>query len=234
MPTSARIRWMWAVSFASHPVFRPQCSSKEEWPIPDGEKLRPTPEATIGPFFPGDFVARFSSDLTRIGPLVVHRPQGEPISLQMRFLDAAGKPVPSLIVEVWQANVSGRYRHPLDHSESPLDPQFDGFARLRSDDTGVCTLNTIKPGAHPAGTFTRAPHLRLAIFASGIDRLATQVFFEGEELNASDPVLNAIADTRARDRLVARHSGPGAYELQVILRGESETPFFDEEEGSDG
>jgi protocatechuate 3,4-dioxygenase beta subunit len=198
------------------------------------QKLAPTPDATVGPFFPGDFVAQFSSDLTHVAPLVEHRPIGEPISLQMRFLDAAGKPVPSVIVEVWQANARGRYRHPQDQSEAALDPQFDGFARLRTDDDGDCTLTTIKPGPHQVGTFTRAPHLRLTIFASGIDRLTTQVFFEGESLNSSDPVLTAIADVRVRDRLVARCcASAGAYELTIVLRGEGETPFFGDQEGSD-
>lgn len=203
------------------------------------DKLAPTPEATVGPFYPGVFVEQFPSDLTQVAPLVVHRPQGQPIALRLRFLDAAGKPVPSAIVEVWQANTHGRYRHPKDRSESLLDPQFDGFARLRTDDEGVCTLTTIKPGAHRAGESVRAPHLRLTIFASGIDRLQTQVFFEDEARNAADPVLNSIADEAVRTRLVARraaaaNTNPIAYELTIVMRGDGETPFFEDEvEGAD-
>ncbi len=198
------------------------------------EKLAPTPEATIGPFYPGVFVEQFPSDLTRVAPLVALRPQGQPISLTLRFLDAAGRPVPSVIVEVWQANAHGRYRHSQDASVAPLDPQFDGFARLRTDDNGTCTLKTIKPGAHRAGNFTRAPHLRLTIFASGIDRLQTQVFFEGEAQNAADPVLNSIVDAAVRERLIARRCGESdtanshAYKLTIVMRGDGETPFFDD------
>ena len=208
---------------------------------PTREKLVPTPDATVGPFYPGVFVDDFPSDLTQVAPLVALRPQGQPISLALRFLDAAGKPVPSVIVEVWQANAYGRYRHPQDESAAPLDPQFDGFARLRTDDDGVCTLRTIKPGVHQVGRFTRAPHLRLTIFASGIDRLLTQIFFEGEGHNADDPILNSIADSAVRNRIVARRdvslkaADALAYELTITLRGDGETPFFDDlEEGSNG
>lgn len=198
------------------------------------QKLVPTPEATIGPFYPGVFVDQFRSDLTRVAPLVVFRPQGQPITLTLRFSDAVRKPVPSVIVEIWQANAHGRYRHPRDSSGAPLDPQFDGFARLRTGDDGTCVLTTIKPGPHQVGTLTRAPHLRLTIFASGIDRLQTQVFFEDETLNATDPVLNSIADTAVRERLIARRNVKAdtadslAYELNIILRGDGETPFFDD------
>ena len=197
-----------------------------------------TPEATIGPFYPGAFLTGFSQDLWTVAPLAAHHPQGQPMVLVARFLDSIGQPVPSLVVEFWQANAHGRYRHPEDQSEAPLDPQFDGFARLRTSEDGVMRLRTIKPGAHPVFRGSgemRAPHLRLTIFASGIDRLITQVFFDDEPLNQSDPVLQSIPDPRVRERLVARRRTGSAdagaaseYEIDVILRGEHETPFFDD------
>ena len=197
-----------------------------------------TPEATIGPFYPGAFLTGFSQDLWTVAPLAAHHPQGQPMVLVARFLDSMGQPVPSLVVEFWQANAHGRYRHPEDRSEAPLDPQFDGFARLRTSEDGVMRLRTIKPGAHPVFRGSgemRAPHLRLTIFASGIDRLITQVFFDDEPLNQSDPVLQSIPDPRVRERLVARRRTGSAdagaaseYEIDVILRGEHETPFFDD------
>jgi protocatechuate 3,4-dioxygenase beta subunit len=197
-----------------------------------------TPEATIGPFYPGAFLTGFSQDLWTVAPLAAHHPQGQPMVLVARFLDSMGQPVPSLVVEFWQANAHGRYRHPEDRSEAPLDPQFDGFARLRTSEDGVMRLRTIKPGAHPVFRGSgemRAPHLRLTIFASGIDRLITQVFFDDEPLNQSDPVLQSIPDPRVREGLVARRRAGSAdagaaseYEIDVILRGEHETPFFDD------
>jgi protocatechuate 3,4-dioxygenase beta subunit len=202
--------------------------------------VSPTPEGTIGPFYPGVFVTQMPQDLWTVSPLVAHRPHGQPIVCHMRFIDGLQRPVPSLLVECWQANAHGRYRHPLDQSSRPLDPQFDGFARLRTSDDGALSLRTIKPGPHPVreeSELVRAPHLRLTIFASGIDRLVTQMFFDDEPLNQSDPVLHSIEDPRVRDRLIARRRNgsdsegvPGivGYEIQIVLRGEAETPFFDD------
>jgi protocatechuate 3,4-dioxygenase alpha subunit len=207
-----------------------------------------TPEATIGPFYPGAFLTRTPQDLWTVAPLAAHRPEGQPIVLSLRFIDALKQPVPSLIVEFWQANAHGRYRHPLDRSATPLDPQFDGFARLRTADDGTMRLCTIKPGAHavctepaasaervrPGTSLMRAPHLRLTVFASGIDRLVTQIFFDDEPLNASDPVLNSIPEAPVRNRLIAARrgnvgaGGPVDYTLDVVMRGEGETPFFDD------
>ena len=203
-----------------------------------------TPEATVGPFYPGAFLSGTPQDVWAVAPLVAHRPQGQPIVVAARFLDALGRPVPSLIVEFWQANAHGRYRHPQDRSAAPLDPQFDGFARLRTGDEGTVGFHTIKPGAHaagPAATATRAPHLRLTIFASGIDRLVTQIFFDDEPLNATDPLLNSIPDPVVRARLIATYRGLGAearidngerrrreYAIDIVLRGDAEAPFFDD------
>jgi protocatechuate 3,4-dioxygenase alpha subunit len=182
-----------------------------------------TPEATVGPFYPGAFLTDTPPDLWTVAPLVAHRPQGQPIVVTVRFLDAVKQPIPSLIVEFWQANAHGRYRHPEDRSAAPLDPQFDGFARLRTGDEGTVRFHTIKPGAHA----NRAPHLRLTIFASGIDRLVTQVFFDDEPLNATDPVLNSIPDPMVRSRLIAA-SRADEYAVDIVLRGAAETPFFDD------
>ena len=197
-----------------------------------------TPEATVGPFYPGAFLSDTPQDLWTVAPLVAHRPQGQPIVVAARFLDALKRPVPSLIVEFWQANAHGRYRHPQDRSAAPLDPQFDGFARLRTGDAGTVRFHTIKPGAHAQ----RAPHLRLTIFASGIDRVVTQIFFDDEPLNASDPVLAAIPDALVRERLIAVRRppsladdvssdggpGPNEYAIDIVLRGDAETPFFND------
>src|SRR6185369_8383562 len=144
-------------------------------------------------------------------PVLAHRPAGQRIRLLGRFIDGNGEPVPSLIAEFWQANAFGRYRHPLDQSDSVLDPQFDGFARLRTSDDGTFAFSTIKPGSHPvrAGV-VRAPHLRVTIFASGVDRLTTQLFFSDEPLNETDPVLNSVADAMVRRRLIVTRSSEPA------------------------
>jgi protocatechuate 3,4-dioxygenase beta subunit len=171
------------------------------------------------------------SELSHVAPILAHRPRGEVMHLSGRFFDSNGAPVPSLIVEIWQANAHGRYRHPLDVSTRPLDPQFDGFARIRTSDDGTYEFTTIKPGPHPVregGSVLRAPHLRLTIFASGIDRVVTQIFFEDEPMNDTDPILQCIPDPEIRRRLIARRQGEGQYKLDVVMRGENETPFFDD------
>jgi protocatechuate 3,4-dioxygenase alpha subunit len=171
------------------------------------------------------------NNLSEIAPILAHRPAGQPIRISGRFIDANRCGVPSLIVEIWQANAYGRYRHRLDQSARMLDPQFDGFARIRTNDDGSYSFSTIKPGAHPlrdGSAVMRAPHLRFTIFASGIDRLVTQIFFDDETLNSTDPVLNCIEDPSVRDRLIARRVGQGEYAIDIVMRGEGETPFFDD------
>lgn len=199
-----------------------------------------TPESTVGPFFPGIFVAQMPQDLVRIAPLLTQRPQGQPISLTGRVLDEAGAPVQHAILEFWQANAQGRYRHPLDQSQQALDPQFDGFARVSTNASGEFHLVTIKPGTHivksqrtrrDAKGITRAPHLRLTLFASGVDRLYTQIFFADEAFNETDPLLTSVEENH-RSRLVAARIGMKAemiaYRLDIRMRGEDETPFFDD------
>lgn len=199
-----------------------------------------TPESTVGPFFPGIFVSQMPQDLVRVAPLITLHPHGQAISLTGRVLDEAGAPVQHAILEFWQANAQGRYRHPLDTSPGALDPQFDGFARVCTDAMGEFRLVTIKPGAYKvspqssqsrAEEVVRAPHLRLTLLASGVDRLYTQIFFEDEVLKAMDPLLMSVDETR-RTRLIAARVGENdgtiEYRLDIRMRGEDETPFFDD------
>ncbi|MBI1775293.1 MAG: protocatechuate 3,4-dioxygenase subunit alpha [Proteobacteria bacterium] len=197
---------------------------------------RYTPEATIGPFFPGVFGEAGAKHAALISPLLWHRPEGQLVQISGRFLDADGKGVRSVILEIWQADGAGRYRHPLTPEPGLVDPQFDGFARLRSDAAGGYRLTTIRPGAYatrPGGANRRAPHLRFTIFASGIDRLVTEMFFEDDADNAADPLLQSL-DASMRRRLIARRrpsedrDGTIAYGFDVVMRGETETPFLDD------
>lgn len=197
-----------------------------------------TPEATIGPFFPFPFTE--GAEWRALPPAGTgHRPDGAPVALAGRILDCHGAGIRNMIVESWQANAHGRYRHPDDRQsdhqgDRPLDPAFDGFARVRTDAEGRFRIATVKPGAHPAaGNAMRAPHLRLTVFGSGIDRLVTFAYFDDEDGNAGDPLLAGL-DAVDRDRLVARRvpaedaDGLAAYRLDIVLRGDAETPFFDD------
>lgn len=193
-----------------------------------------TPEATIGPFFPFPFTEeRRWSPLP--SPGVPLRPDGQRIVLSGRILDCHGAGIRNMLLESWQANAHGRYRHPDDRGTAPLDPAFDGFARVRTGADGDYRLETVMPGRHPGadGRAMRAPHLRFTVFGSGIDRLVTFAFFEGEPLNDGDPLLLSL-DAPDRARLVARRvadddaGGGGAYRLDIVLRGDLETPFFND------
>lgn len=194
-----------------------------------------TPEATIGPFFPFAFTEVMPGSAAVPGPGLSQRPDGRPVVLAGRILASDGIGVRNMILESWQANAHGRYRHPDDRSDRPIDPSFQGFIRVRTSASGQFRLETIKPGAHPCadGSATRAPHLRLTVFGSGIDRLVTFVYFDDEAQNAGDPVLASLEEP-LRARLIARRcaddDGDGftGYRLDLVLRGEDETPFFDD------
>ena len=179
---------------------------------------------TLGPFFDRKLV-RHGHDLTRAGP---GRPQGAVIELAGRVRQDGGAPVGGALVEIWQANAAGRYAHPADRSERPLDPNFSGFGRALTDPEGRYRFVTVKPGAVPfAGNRWQAPHILVAIFAAGLlRRLVTRVYFADEPANASDPILAAIGDPAARASLIAKADGAASYRFDIVLRGAGETAFF--------
>ena len=150
--------------------------------MPASNKPPFTPEATIGPFFPFAFVDALPASAAILSPGVTLRPAGRPIAVTGRILGSDGLGIRNMILESWQANAHGRYRHPDDHGDRPLDPAFQGFTRVRTSPSGGFRLETVKPGGHPCptGTASLAPHLRLTIFGSGIDRLVTLLYFDDE------------------------------------------------------
>ena len=183
---------------------------------------------TQGPFLDRKLI-RHGNDLTRAAP---DAPQaaGEVIEIAGRVLQEAGQPVPGCLLELWQANAAGRYRHPADRSERPLDPYFMGFGRALTDPDGRYTFRTIKPGAVPyEGNRWQAPHILVSLFAAGLlRRLVTRIYFADEPANDSDPVLATVDDPTARATLIARRESGGQprYVFNVVLRGERETAFF--------
>lgn len=185
-----------------------------------------TPSQTVGPFF---HIA-----LAREGDVrnVMVRPEtvGTRVRIEGRVYDGEGAPVSDALIELWQANSYGRYRHPLDQRELPLDPSFTGFGRCPTDDTGAFWFETIKPGPVPFDERRlQAPHISVAIFARGLlNHLVTRLYFEDEPANAADPILQLVPEAR-RGTLIAGRV-PGAplptYRLDIRLRGEGETVFF--------
>jgi protocatechuate 3,4-dioxygenase alpha subunit len=153
--------------------------------------------------------------------------EGERIAVAGRVLDGEGNPVDDAFLEIWQANTQGKYRHPDDTQDKPMEPGFRGFARVPADDQGRFWFTTIKPGRVPApGGGEQAPHLVVGVFMRGVLRhLLTRMYFPHETSNASDPVLQTVPAER-RATLVARQPN-GGYEWNVVLQGPDETVFFD-------
>jgi protocatechuate 3,4-dioxygenase, beta subunit len=160
---------------------------------------------------------------------------GQLISVSGQVTDEDGSPIAGAVVEIWQANSSGKYIHELDRFEAPLDPNFTGQGRLRTDSEGRYEFLTIKPGAYPvmeSGWWWRPPHIHFSIFGpSWMNRYVTQIFFPGEPLNEVDLLLNGVRNEEARQRLIfeARTPEMGAvkmlpFERDFVLRGRRAAP----------
>jgi protocatechuate 3,4-dioxygenase alpha subunit len=188
-----------------------------------------TPSQTVGPFFL-DCLLRADA---RRNELVTEATRGERIRIEGRVLDGDGAGVPDAMVEIWQANSSGRYNHPADTGdEAALDPAFIGFGRSGTDEEGRYWFETIRPGAVPArrgGAQMQAPHLCVMIVARGLlNHLATRLYFADEPANETDPVLQRVPPAR-RGTLLARPGtvdGRTVYKWDIILQGAGETAFF--------
>jgi protocatechuate 3,4-dioxygenase beta subunit len=186
-----------------------------------GRSAVPTSAQELGPFYPVHHLADVDADLTRVQgqPGVA---KGTPINVLGRVVDMKGNPVPNARLELWQANAAGRYLHPGDASNPrPIDPDFQGFAVLRTGRDGRFKFRSVKPGAYPiGGGRIRTPHIHMDVTGRN-ERLTTQMYFPGEELNAKDIVF-AYADPKESvvSRAVDPLSGdPGAlaYAWDIVL-----------------
>lgn len=160
--------------------------------------VRRTPSQILGPFYPVVKPAEHDADLTTIAGRA-GRPQGQVIYVAGRVLNRHGKPLAGAQMEVWQANSHGRYTHPSDDHDAPLDPNFEGYALLVTDAAGKYRFKTIKPGAYPddASGTQRAPHIHFDV-TGRVNRLVTQLYFAGETLNDTDRFLSTAGKNRGR------------------------------------
>jgi len=190
-----------------------------------------------GPVFGDDAVQAGDDDLT-VGP--DGEAVGQRIVLTGRLLDASGRPIPSSLIEIWQANASGRYIHKRDQHPAPIDPNFTGVGRTLTDDDGGYTFTTIKPGPYPWKNHHNAwrpAHIHFSLFGLEFtQRMITQMYFPGDPLFALDPIYQAIVDPKARERLVAtydhdvtRHEWATGYRWDIVLTGSQRTPLEEEE-----
>ncbi len=168
---------------------------------------------------------------------------GERIRVHGRILDERNRGVPHTLVEVWQANAGGRYRHERDKYFAPLDPNFGGCGRTMTDESGYYEFMTIRPGAYPwpnRANDWRPMHIHFSVFGAGFgQRLITQMYFEGDPLIKLCPITGTIKDHQQLDRLVAPLDMKGsrpmdylAYKFDIVLRGRRQTQFENKPEGS--
>jgi protocatechuate 3,4-dioxygenase, alpha subunit len=188
--------------------------------------LVPIPSQTVGPYF-AICLDEGPCCVQTIAPAGV---RGERVKLLCTVFDREGEPVSDTLVEIWQANADGKYNHPSDRQPKPLDHRFLGFGRQVTNEKGVCTFETIKPGRVPGrGATQQAPHLAVAVFARGIlKQLVTRIYFAGDEANTECPVLALVPKTRRGTLLAEPVRGqPGSWRHEIHLSGAQETVFFD-------
>jgi protocatechuate 3,4-dioxygenase alpha subunit len=181
-----------------------------------------TPSQTIGPFYFGTLANTYRADLAPQGVA------GERLELAIALHDRDGAVVPDGLIEIWQANSHGRYNHPEDRRNLPLDAGFEGFGRASTDRAGIARFGTVRPGRvpWPQGGL-QAAHVNVSVFARGVlNRLATRLYFDGDPALAEDPVLKLVEAAR-RPTLIAKRDGAGTWTLPIHLGGAHETVFFD-------
>ncbi|HWH25409.1 MAG TPA: protocatechuate 3,4-dioxygenase subunit beta [Pseudolysinimonas sp.] len=184
--------------------WRPYRSSILRHPTKNPQLVDPEVIERTSPAFGHRDVGELEADLT-----IQHNgePLGERMVITGRVLDGEGRPVRRQLVEIWQANASGRYIHQRDQHPAPLDPNFTGAGRCLTDDNGVYRFLTIKPGAYPWRNHANAwrpAHIHFSVFGNAFtERLVTQMYFPGDPLFALDPIYNSIPTQAGRDRLVA-------------------------------
>ena len=188
-----------------------------------------TTSQTVGPFFSIGLTRLYRNNLAAPGV------SGERVEVTGRVLDGDGKPIPDAIIEIWQANSHGKYAHPDDVQDKPLEKNFSGYGRVPTDEEGKFRFTTIKPGRVPGpegpntAAALQAPHLVISLFMRGLlRRLITRMYFPGEPGNADDYVLNLVEPSR-RHTLIAKRleDRPGALEWNLVSQGADETVFFD-------
>jgi protocatechuate 3,4-dioxygenase, beta subunit len=190
-----------------------------------------------GPIYGESDVTAADSDLTCRGE---GSPLGQRIVVSGRVLEEDGKPVRDSLIEIWQANSAGRYRHDVDRHDAPLDPNFDGAGRCVTDSEGRYSFVTIKPGCYPWGNHPNAwrpAHIHFSLFGRAFSqRLVTQMYFPDDPLFPFDPIFGSVRDPRARERLIStfdlEQTVPDhalGFTFDIVLRGVEATPFEDDD-----
>lgn len=213
-----------------HPPYASSVSRSPRQPL---VYLPQTLSEISGPSFNPDIVDVKAFDLTRQHS---GEPLGERIIVSGRVLDEDGRPVPRTLVEIWQANAAGRYRHKVDQHDAPLDPNFTGSGLTITDEHGDYRFVTIRPGAYPWKNHHNAwrpAHIHFSIFGPAFaTRLITQMYFPGDALIPFDPIFNCVSDEKARNRLISDFDWKTTlpeqalgFRFDIIVNGRESTPM---------
>ncbi len=167
----------------------------------------PTPDNPEGPFYPIHEQTDRDMDLTRVEGRE-GRALGKVIRVSGRVLDESGEPVEGAVVDIWQANAAGRYDHEGDTTDTPKDPNFQGWAILKTEADGRYAFTTIKPGPYAAeGEWVRPPHIHYKVSRRGYRELITQMYFDGDPLNDKDLLLKEVPVAERKRLLVTFDEG---------------------------
>ncbi len=196
-----------------------------------------------GPVFGHNMLGALDDDLIHNFARPGESAIGQRIIVYGRVLDERGKGVPGALLEFWQANAGGRYRHKKESYLAPLDPNFGGCGRTITDEDGAYAFRTIKPGPYPwpnGPNDWRPAHIHFSIFGHGFaQRLITQMYFEGDPLIWKCPIVRTIPDKAAIEQLIAPLDMEAtipmdarAYKFDIVLRGRRSTMFENRLEGN--
>lgn len=201
------------------------------------QALVPVPQTRSEVTGPGPAVSAVSPDdsdlTTNMG--TASPAAGERIIVTGRVVDDDGNPISHTVIEIWQANAAGRYRHRRDQHHAPLDANFLGFGCTLTDENGVYRFTSIRPGAYPWENHENAwrpAHIHFSLFGPAwVSRLVTQMYFPGDPLQDRDPIFNSVPTSAARDRLIAKYAhdvtAPAwalGFRFDIVLRGSEATP----------
>jgi protocatechuate 3,4-dioxygenase alpha subunit len=187
--------------------------------------LQTTTSQTVGPFFRIGLETLYANDIFGEGVI-----SGERVAVNGRLIDGSGRPIPDAVIEIWQANSHGKYAHPEDRQDKPLEQNFRGFGRIPTDDNGCFQFTTIKPGCVPGSNDKmQAPHLVVGILMRGLLKgLVTRAYFPDEEVLPTDPILELVEPGRRRTLILERSpEHADVFHWEIHMQGENETVFFD-------
>ncbi|MEL1251237.1 protocatechuate 3,4-dioxygenase [Aurantiacibacter gilvus] len=173
-----------------------------------------TPMSVIGPFYPSGYRGETDADLTRIAGHA-ERAQGQIIEVMGRVRDRFGNPINGARLDIWQANTHGRYDHPQDSSDYPLDPNFQGFASIHTGTDGGWSMTTVKPGGYGQGSDRRTPHIHVDVVGVDSRKILQMYFPEEAEANAADQLYSYLSN--AAPRSTATALGDNRYSWDIVL-----------------